>query len=200
MTKKKRDTSKKRESILEAAKNVFRELGYDRTSMDYISEVAQASKRTVYNHFPSKEALFEAVVEQFLEDAFELKELQYDPEESLEEQLGKFANLKITLAEDPKRLSLMRVMFAALVTHPDLAKKAFAISESKEDGLEKWLQSAAKDGRLKVKDPKTAAEVFWSMFAGTFFWPPILQGPVEGKRATKMKKEFIETFLARYQS
>ena len=54
-----RDKSKKRAIILEGAIDVFIEMGYELASMDKIAEVAGVSKRTVYNHFGSKENLFQ---------------------------------------------------------------------------------------------------------------------------------------------
>ena len=51
----------KRKTILDAAMAAFRDDGYESASMDRIAELAGASKRTVYNHFGSKEALFQAI-------------------------------------------------------------------------------------------------------------------------------------------
>ena len=69
--------------------------------MDRIAEVAGASKRTVYNHFESKEDLFGAAVERFMDQAAALKEIPYDPDRGLEEQLGDFADAKMKLADRP---------------------------------------------------------------------------------------------------
>src|SRR6185503_396392 len=55
--------SARREAILEAAKAAFLEDGYQLASMDRIAERAGTTKRTVYDHFKSKPALFAAVVE-----------------------------------------------------------------------------------------------------------------------------------------
>lgn len=52
-----------REHILDTAKLVFLETGYDRTSMDTIAARAATSKRSLYAHFPTKEALFVGSVE-----------------------------------------------------------------------------------------------------------------------------------------
>ena len=87
----KRDTSRKRNTILDAASAVFREEGFEATSMDRIAERAGASKRTVYNHFPSKDALFEAVMARFLSEIATLKQIAYDPDRDLEEQPRKLA-------------------------------------------------------------------------------------------------------------
>lgn len=52
-----------REHILYAAKNVFLEMGFERSSMDVIAARAQTSKRTLYAHFESKEKLYLAIIE-----------------------------------------------------------------------------------------------------------------------------------------
>jgi TetR/AcrR family transcriptional regulator, regulator of autoinduction and epiphytic fitness len=52
-----------REHILDTAKLVFLESGFERTSMDAIAARAETSKRSLYAHFPTKDALFLAVVE-----------------------------------------------------------------------------------------------------------------------------------------
>lgn len=198
MTRKKRDTSKKRESILDAAITTFIEHGFERTSMDLIAENADSSKRTVYNHFPSKESLIEEAFTRFLLEAFEAKKIEYRPNSSIEEQLGEFAETKMQVAEDPKNLGLMRVTLGAFITHPHMAKKALSLADSQEDGLVVWLKAAHEDERMKIDNANLAAEVFWSLFSGAFFWPPILMGPVAKSERDKLKKEFIEVFISRY--
>ena len=198
MIRKKRDTSAKRESILNAALDAFIEFGFEKTSMDLIAEKANSSKRTVYNHFSSKESLIEEAFNRFLRNALESKNIEYDPQKPIEDQLGDFADSKIKLAEDSKQLGLMRVILSAFITHPQMAARAVLFSDSQEDGLVKWLRKATHDGRLNIKDPELAAKSFWSLFAGTFFWPPIIRGPVAKKEGQKLKTEFIRLFLARY--
>jgi AcrR family transcriptional regulator len=46
-----------RERILAAAQKLFREQGINNTGMDQLCAVAQVSKRTAYQHFPSKDEL-----------------------------------------------------------------------------------------------------------------------------------------------
>lgn len=52
-----------REHILLASKDVFIELGFERTSMDLVAARAETSKRSLYAHFESKDKLFLAVVD-----------------------------------------------------------------------------------------------------------------------------------------
>ncbi len=48
--------------ILEAARDIFLELGYAATSMDLVAQRARVSKTTLYTRFPSKEDLYTATI------------------------------------------------------------------------------------------------------------------------------------------
>lgn len=198
MSTKTRDTSRKRESIVDAATRAFQEEGYDNTSMDRIAEVAGASKRTVYNHFSSKGVLFEAVIDRFLSEAAALKQVPYDPDRGLEEQLGDFADAKLKMLSDPAWLGLFKVGLGAFVRDPELARKAAARAERGGDALAAWLRAATADGRLDVENPDLAAQVFWAMVSGGLFWPQALEGSMDEGRAETLKDELIRTFLARH--
>lgn len=69
------ERSKKRlEAILEAAARLFADAGYEQTTMEGIAEAAGTSIGSVYQFFPNKLAVFEAVAETCLErsrDAFD---------------------------------------------------------------------------------------------------------------------------------
>jgi AcrR family transcriptional regulator len=61
------DARRNREKVLRAARDAFAESGYD-VPLDEIAARAGVGAGTVYRHFPSKEALFEAVTAARLED------------------------------------------------------------------------------------------------------------------------------------
>ena len=52
-----------RQHLIEVATALFAEHGYDGTSIEAVLEAAGVSRGSLYHHFPSKERLFEAVVE-----------------------------------------------------------------------------------------------------------------------------------------
>ena len=54
-----------RDKILQAALQVFAEKGYHRAVVDDIVRASRTSKGAVYHHFPNKEALFLALVDEF---------------------------------------------------------------------------------------------------------------------------------------
>lgn len=59
-----------RERILNAAYSLFRQRGYTRVSIDEIASASGLTKRTLYSHFESKDALLEAVLEAQHKTAF----------------------------------------------------------------------------------------------------------------------------------
>jgi AcrR family transcriptional regulator len=58
----KSDNEEREERILDAAANLIRHYGYDKTTVSDIAREAGISKGAIYLHFDSKEALFEALL------------------------------------------------------------------------------------------------------------------------------------------
>lgn len=100
MSVKKSVSEQKREAIIGAAIQEFKRKGFQSASMDSISAVAKVSKRTVYNHFESKELLFQEIAKQIFSLSKKVVDVPYDSSQSLEEQLMKHA--------DPAKTCLLR--------------------------------------------------------------------------------------------
>jgi TetR/AcrR family transcriptional regulator, fatty acid metabolism regulator protein len=60
-----RDPESTKARILDAALNIFSHKGYHDTRLDEIVSESQTSKGSIYFHFPNKERLFLALVDQF---------------------------------------------------------------------------------------------------------------------------------------
>jgi AcrR family transcriptional regulator len=58
-----RSSETTRKQILDAAYKLFRRQGYSRVSIDEIASAAELTKKTLYYHFESKDALLAAVLE-----------------------------------------------------------------------------------------------------------------------------------------
>jgi len=66
-TKKKKNDTKTRDRILEAADELFGEHGFDAASTRLIAERCGVNKALIHYHFSSKRALFEAVLDRYYE-------------------------------------------------------------------------------------------------------------------------------------
>src|SRR5258707_9334979 len=106
-------TDRKRAAVIGAAIEEFLAAGFDATSMDRIAARAGVSKRTVYNHFPSKEALFAAILGQLWESSDAGEVTAYSAEHPLRAQLLQLLFKKLALLSNEAFLSLARVAIAA---------------------------------------------------------------------------------------
>ena len=193
-----RDKSKKRITILDGAIDVFISMGYELASMDKIAETAGVSKRTVYNHFGSKENLFQAIVNDFLAQRQSLKTITYNPKKSLEEQLLAFANAEIFLIDSPKRLGLSRFLTGVFLNDTAYARETVAKYPPSYDMLMNWLKEAAKAGKIKTDNLMLAARVFYAMVEGAITYPALFSEGINKSAVKPMLDEIIATFLARY--
>ncbi len=95
-------SEQKRQQILDAGRELFMAQGFAETSMDQVTAKSGVSKATVYNHFPSKEILFEAAVRTRAAEVFralpELDPLHSHPEEMLTQYFH--ALMQVLLSED----------------------------------------------------------------------------------------------------
>lgn len=169
-------TDRKRAAILEAAVAEFRHAGYEATSMDRIAASAGVSKRTVYNHFPSKDELFAHILQQLLARSLSSPDLLYRPDRPLRPQLLELVQQKLQLLHDEAFIDLARVAIAAVIPSPERAQAMFARMGDKEEGLTVWVRAAAADGRLKIEDPQFASMLLQGMIKGFAFWPQITLG------------------------
>lgn len=170
-------TDRKREAIVLAAIGEFREHGFNGTSMDRVAAAADVSKRTVYNHFPSKEELFEAILLLMWERSQSPDELAYTAARPLREQLLELLAQKMRLLNDASFIDLSRVAMADMMHTPERARAIAAKLSTKEEGLPRWLRAAQQDGRLRATmDVPYAAQQLQGMVKAFAFWPQLAMG------------------------
>ena len=202
MSRPQRLTDRKRESILTAALREFLAQGFDGTSMDRIAALAEVSKRTVYNHFPSKDELFEAILRQLWECATAEEGLPYEPRRPLREQLGELLRRKMRLMQDRGFMDLARVAIAEGVRRPDRARELIERLEEGqgEEALTAWIRAAAADGKLKPLDVDLAEQQLHALVKGAAFWPQLALGapPLTAKQQAQVVDGAVEMFLRCY--
>jgi AcrR family transcriptional regulator len=109
------------ERILDAARKVFLERGFEGASIDEIAKAARSGKPTIYARFANKRALFTAVVMRDVISRIERFEADLPTGAPAEERLvtAGVAMLDWGVASD--RIALMRLAIAEVHRFPDLA-------------------------------------------------------------------------------
>jgi TetR/AcrR family transcriptional regulator, regulator of autoinduction and epiphytic fitness len=196
--RRKRDTHEKRQVILEGAVKVFIESGYDVSSMDKIAEVAGVSKRTVYNHFQSKESLFQAVVDDFLKQRDQQKPIEYSRTRSLEDQLRSFAEAELYLINDPIRRGLSRFLTSVFIMDIEFEKKIYSQAKPPNEDFIKWLNAAQADGKLQFPSAQLAAQIFYGLVEGCLTYNALFSDGASLKFKEPVLTELVLTFIDRY--
>ncbi|MCP1417522.1 TetR/AcrR family transcriptional regulator of autoinduction and epiphytic fitness [Pseudomonas laurylsulfativorans] len=201
MTAPQRLTDRKRQAIIQAAINEFRDNGFEITSMDKIAATAGVSKRTVYNHFPSKEELFAEILNQLWIRVTAEQETAYRPDLPLREQLRGLLMAKLQMLGDDNLLDLARVAIAATIHSPERAQDMVARMGAREEGLTVWIRAAQADGRLKAVAPEFAAQQIHGLLKSFAFWPQISMGQpsLSAEEQNTVADSALDMFLACYQ-
>ncbi len=201
MTAPLRLTDRKREAIVVAAIAEFRDTGFEVTSMDRIAARAEVSKRTVYNHFPSKEELFAEILQRLWCQIGEIPDAIYRPGIGLREQLSAMLHAKLKTLSDPNCLDLARVALGATIHSPERAQIWLARLNEREETFSVWIRDAQADGRLKAADPTFAATQMHGLLKGFVFWPQVtFNKPIlSAEEQTQVIESALDLFLGWYE-
>lgn len=121
----------KKQQILDSARALFTELGYQGTTIDLVVQRAGVSKPTVYSHFPSKQVLWQAMLEQ----ALEASERQRGAIDAGDDGIAAVLEAFAQQAGQPEMLAIHRIM---LGERHKMAPEAWRLFEDFEQRLERW--------------------------------------------------------------
>jgi TetR/AcrR family transcriptional regulator of autoinduction and epiphytic fitness len=198
MTTPTRLTDRKRIAILQAAAAQFRAHGFDASSMDKIALEAGVSKRTVYNHFASKEDLFGATLVDLFHSAEAEMETPYESSVPLRAQLEALLRRKLRIEGTRDFIDLARVAVAEAVHAPKRAKPLIARIGAREEALTVWIRAAQADGRLIDCDPVFASTMLQGQLKAVAFWPQVAMGapPLDAAQQARLVEVALTMFLA----
>lgn len=195
-------TEAKRQEILQAAAEVFRETGFERASMSEIRARVGGSKATLYNYFPSKEKLFFEVMYQATERALVDITASLDAEaEDVRQELLRFGQKLLTALYSPGAIALRRVVIAES-GQSEIGKVVFeGATLPMEKHVAEFLRRAMKRGSLRSADAKIAAMHLLSLLESELLQRVLLGVEVSVKPETLKAsvRRAVEVFLSGYQ-
>lgn len=189
----------KRAAIVEAACKLFLESGFGATSMDQIAAAAEVSKRTVYGHFESKEALFEGVMNALCSRLAGGCPMGDDWRGTPADVLGQAGRRLVKLITRPEAVALHRVVTGESARFPELGKVFFRMGPGRViEELGRYLESLDAAGELLVSDPKASATRLLEMMRGPIHMPQLLglRGPPDDAEIARTVDDAVGLFLA----
>ncbi|MEU5844386.1 TetR/AcrR family transcriptional regulator [Rhodococcus sp. NPDC047139] len=193
-----RIAQEKRALILTAATALFLELGYDRTSLARIAERSGVSRATLFKQFPSKAALFEAIVTESWSTADEEDAPQVG---NIVDGLSVIGRHYAELLCRPQMTDLFRIVIAELPRFPELADAQFSQGKMPYfESIRRYLLAEHEAGTVRVEDVDLAATQFLGMISNYVFWPTLLVPgwKVSADRVAQVVDEAVRTIAARY--
>jgi AcrR family transcriptional regulator len=197
------DDSAKRRQIVEGARQIFLQHGFDAASMNDIARKAGVSKGTLYVYFENKEQLFEAIVHEecqvHAERTFNLDSTDHDVDGVLT-RLG-FAFLEFLCR--PEKASALRTVIAIADRMPEIGRVFYETGPAL--GIEKlaeYLRAQTEAGVLAVDDCELAAAQFLDACQSTVFKPVLFnfrEAPGE-ERMTYVVGVAVKMFMAAYRA
>jgi AcrR family transcriptional regulator len=148
------------ERILREAMRLFAERGYERTSIADIQAAAGLAPGSgaLYKHFPSKEAVLAAGMDDFVAGAERARELIRTVPGPAEDALGVLARAALQMLESDR--DVLRIVWRELEQFPELRER---VREQRMQGtyaaLADWLRERGARGELRVHDPEATAAV-----------------------------------------
>jgi AcrR family transcriptional regulator len=194
----------KRDSILEAAANVFCREGFAGSNIDLVAAEAGVSRQTVYNHHRDKESLFVAVVREITARSnaifFETLSQFPDKPEDLEAELTAFAiRLRKNCIYNREGRYLRRLIQTEGERYPQL------FAGWREHGPGKtWSALAARFARLalagylELDDPDTAARHFMALINADTQVACLLNEVPAPEEIERSARSAVRTFLRAY--
>ncbi len=193
-----RVAQEKRALIVGAATALFLELGYDRTSLARIAAESGVSRATLFKQFPTKAALFDAIVtESWASD----DEEDPPPVGDVVAGLGAIGRRYAELLARPQMTDLFRIVIAELPRFPELAHAQFSQGKLPYfESVRSYLLAEHEAGTVQVEDADLAATQFLGMISNYVFWPALLvpDWEVSDDRVDQVVEGAVRTIVARY--
>jgi AcrR family transcriptional regulator len=194
------EDSSKRRQILDGARKVFMDLGFDGASMGEIARAAGVSKGTLYVYFADKNRLFEAIVE---EETLEQGKttFNFDPQRDVTTTLTEFGQAYIAIICRPGGGSAIRTVMAIAERMPEVGRRYYEhVLAQTISRLAAYLDVRVKLKELAIDDCQLAAAQFLLMCQASLFLPFIFQAaPAPSPdRIEQVVRSATQIFLTAY--
>jgi AcrR family transcriptional regulator len=157
----------RRLEILQAAKRVFAERGFHSASISDIIKTAGIARGTFYLYFSSKDAAFESILDQAMQE-LESRIISVDVEEGaappalqLHENVSRILNYMLS-----DRLLIQLILNHGLPPDTELAKRVEAFFDHVEERIESSLTQGMAMGLVRQCDPALTASLILGSLRG----------------------------------
>jgi len=160
----------KRRQIIEGARRVFIEMGFDAASMNDITREAGVSKGTIYVYFANKEELFEALIEEERRSIFANLYEALERGGTVRDTLTAYGIALVRKITSPAVLKAQRTVISICERMPELGVRFYDRGPKRgHDKLAAYLTRAVEAGALAIPDIELGAYQFADLSMSRMF-------------------------------
>lgn len=181
----------KKQSVINAARELFTKYGYRKVSMDEIAKQSNVTKKTIYTYFKDKNDL----IKYFLNDEInKMKQIadEIDKEDiPFEDKIHKLITIELDYRNNSKILeSFLKEIDQGKLKVDKETESILSTTIQKE--LKIRLDKAIKDGYIKDCDTKVAAFLIYKIYVAIMFE---LDKPIDKEKATENIMNILKAWL-----
>lgn len=192
---------RKFDQVLEGARSVFLEDGFEGASVDSIARAAAVSKATLYSYFPDKQHIFLAVVN--AECARQSQEAidKIDQNAPPSQVLGQAGRHFLRFLTSDFGKQMFRICVAESGRFPEIGREFYRSGpERMQAEVSAYLDAARARGQLRIEDTLLAAQQF-SELCKADIWLRLIFGVSPAPQSEDIDRivdSAVKLFLARY--
>jgi AcrR family transcriptional regulator len=198
----KKKTEAKKQAIIQAATEIFQELGFERTSMSKICAKVGGSKATIYNYFASKEDLFFEIVTLSNEEKFQyVHEVLENVNDDIETTLCEFGQRLMSFLYSDELINL-RFLAITESRRSNLGKLAYENGAMRSQGMMAlYLENLMTQKKIKKEVPSIATRHLSSLLESEFIYEFLFQinSPITQEEIKQRVKRAVVVFLSAYK-
>ena len=157
--------SKTREKLLDAARQLFAVVGFEKTTMNDIALASNKGRRTLYTYFKSKDDILLAVVESEMDRLYKILSALVEQDMPADEKLMTFLYTRLnTMKMIVTRNGTIRADFFRDIWRVEKARKRINIQETLL--LKKILNDGVEEGIFEIPDIKATAYIIHQALRG----------------------------------
>lgn len=191
--RKERERERRRQQIMVAAKRVFSQKGFSKSTMEDIAREAELSPGTLYLYFKNKDELYASLSLRILQ--YLLIRLEHVSNDKTLQPRERLQALKEAMYDvynfDPLILiNMFHLQSSETLKNlsPELLADIKELSGKSLESMAALFEDGIKSGVFIDKHPIAIADIIWSMFSGVILWE-------ESKRVLNEEKNYLKETL-----
>lgn len=170
---------KRKKALLDAARELFLEQGFERTTLAEVVERGGGSLATLYKLFGNKQGLIAAVIDDFRDQGGDIVRAVADQNLPPKETLLRITHDMMAVSLGEEHLSIVRILLAQTMADPDFAADFFKTTETgKREACQALFCRWHEEGIAMSAPPRLLADIFFGMILLDFQVQAISHGHI----------------------